>query len=164
MELSRSTVVLFVFLMIIALGAIVVAQQFRRSLTTPAGLRVLSEQRLRNLHAAVHAYRDQHGIWPDSRLSLLRDRRLGLPAAAGIGYRPPEPDAVDTVVIFWREHVLPGAKAGDAWAGPDQPAPRDIPAIGHAITLAGTLQEIPAAEFPQLLAAWTSTAGEASAP
>lgn len=158
MELSRSTVVLFVFLMIIGMGAIVVAQQFRRTLTTPAGMRILSEQRLRNLHAALHAYRDQHSAWPDSRLSLLRDRRLGIPAAAGIGYRPPAADATDTTVIFWRDQVLPGVKAGDVWAGPKQLAQQDIPAIGHAITLAGTLQEIPAAEFPQHVAAWTETA------
>lgn len=164
MELSRSTVVLFVFLMIIGLGAIVVAQQFRRTLTTPAGMRVLSEQRLRNLHAALQAYRDEHRTWPDSRLSLLRASRLGIPAAAGIGYRPPAPDAADTTVVFWRDQVLPGAKAGDVWAGPKQRAVQDIPAVGHAITLAGTLQEIPAAEFPQQVATWTDTAAESPAP
>lgn len=162
MELSRSTIVLFVFLMVMALGAIVVAHQFRTKLTTPAGLRILSEQRLRHLHTALLAYQEAHGTWPDSRLTLLRDRRLSIAAAAGQGYRQPEAGASSDTVVLWREQILPGARAGEPWAGPDHPASDHIPAIGHALTAGGELLEIPAAEFPARLATWTESTPAAS--
>jgi len=164
MELSRSTIVLFVFLMVMALGAIVIAHQFRTKLTTPAGLRILSEQRLRHLHTALLAYRETHHVWPDSRLSLLRDRRLSIAAAAGQGYRRPDEGAPADTVVLWREQILPGAKAGEPWAGPEHPAPQDIPAIGHAITLGGEVLAIPAREFSDRLAAWTDVTPVAETP
>lgn len=156
MELSRSTVVLFVFLMIMAVGAIFVARQFRTRLTSPAGLRVASEQRLKNLHAAVLAYHADHQAWPDSRLSLLRDRHLSIAAAAGIAYLPPASASPAETVIFWREKTLPGAAIGEPWAGSDKPATTAMPAIGHAITLGGELLRIPESEFSQRAAQWSA--------
>ncbi len=155
MELSRSTVVLFVFLMIMAVGAIFVARQFRTRLTSPAGLRLASEQRLKNLHAAMLAYRADHQAWPDSRLSLLRDRHLSIAAAAGIAYHQPASAAPHETVVFWREQVLPGAAIGEPWAGFEKPATTAMPAIGHAMTLGGELLRVPDNEFSQRIADWS---------
>ncbi len=155
MELSRSTVVLFVFLMIMAIGAIFVARQFRSRLTSPAGLRVASEQRLKNLHTAMLAYHTDHQAWPDSRLSLMRDRHLSIGAAAGIAYQAPAAAAPLETVVFWREQILPGAAIGEPWAGSDKPATIAMPAIGHAMTLGGELLRIPENEFSQRTAEWS---------
>lgn len=144
--LSRSTVVLIVFLVIVGIGAIYVAREFRTKMISPAGLRLSSAQRLRNLHRAILAYRAEHAAWPDSRLSLMRDRNLRLGAVAGIAYAPPAGEDPATIIL-WREEILPGAAIGEPWSGADAPATVAHPPVGHALTLGGTLLELDEAEF-----------------
>ena len=132
--MSRGAIALMVMVIMFGLGAIFVAREFRTTLTSAAGVRVASQERLRNLATALQAYRDAHAAWPDSTLQLLRDRKLALPAVAGVLYRKPAADASPDQVVLWREQLLPAVKRGEPWAGPDQPAERDIPAVGHVVT------------------------------
>lgn len=144
--LSRSTVVLIVCLVMFGLGAIYVAREFRTKMISPAGLRLSSAQRLRGLHAAILAYHGEHRVWPDSRLTLMRDRNLTIGAAAGIAYAPPTGED-PAVVILWREQLLPGVAVGERWSAPDEPATVAHPPVGHAMTLGGDLLELDEAEF-----------------
>lgn len=132
--MSRGAIALMVMVTMFGLGAIFVAREFKTTLSSPAGLRLASQERLRNLATALHAYREAHAAWPDSTLQLLRDRRLALPAVAGVLYRKPADAASPDQVVLWREQLLPAVRRGEPWAGPDKPAERDVPAVGHVVT------------------------------
>ena len=132
--MSRGAIALMVLVTVFGLGAIIVAREFRTTLSSPAGLRLASQERLRNLAAALGAYRQAHGAWPDSTLQLLRDRKLALPAVAGVLYRKPAAAALPDQVVLWREQLLPAVRRGEAWAGPGKPAEHDVPSVGHVVT------------------------------
>ena len=133
--MSRGAIALMVMVTMFGLGAIFVAREFKTTLSSPAGLRLASQERLRNLATALHAYREAHAAWPDSTLQLLRERKLALPAVAGVLYRKPAAAAPPDQVVLWREQLLPAVRRGESWAGPDKPAERDVPAVGHVVTV-----------------------------
>jgi len=132
--MSRGAIALMVLVAMFGVGAIFVAREFKTAMSAPAGVRLASQERLRNLAAALRAYRAEHAAWPDSTLQLLRDRKLAIPAVAGVLYRKPPADAPPDQVVLWREQLLPAVRRGEPWAGADEPAVRDIPAVGHVVT------------------------------
>lgn len=150
--MSRSTVALVIFVTVMMLGAILVAREMRGALRSPAGQRLASIERLKNLKSALDAYRAAHGDWPDTRLQATRDRRMAVGAFAGLGYRKPRPGDAPATPLLWRELPLDGVRAGEPWAGPDQPAERDMPAVGHLLTQQGEVLALEVPEFRRRLA------------
>lgn len=145
--MSRGSIALMVLVALVGIGAIIVAREFRTTLSSPAGVRLASEERLRNLAAALGTYRAAHAAWPDSQAQLMRDRRLALPAVAGVIYRRPAADAPPDQIVLWRELLLPAVRRGEPWAGPDRPAERDHPAVGHVVTADLVFAALPPEEF-----------------
>jgi len=146
--MSRGTIALMVMVLLFGLGAIFVAREMKTTLSSPAGVRLASQERLRNLATALGAYRQAHQAWPESQLQLLRDRKLAMGAVAGVLYRRPAANAAPPdQVVFWREQLLPAVARGEPWAGPGQPAERDMPAVGHVVTVDLAFAALPPDEF-----------------
>lgn len=148
--MNRSTAVLIVFVLIIGVGAIVIAKQTHAALTSPAGERAKSIERLRNLGAALRAYHGDHGAWPDQLVQVIRARKLPLAAFGGVRYRHPRPGDAETSVLLWRETPLPAVARGEPWGGPDKPAERDHPAIAVVVGIDGVVRQVDPAELAAL--------------
>jgi hypothetical protein len=153
--MSRGSIALMVLVALFGIGAILVAREFRTALSSPAGVRLASEQRLRNLAAALAAYRAQHRAWPENQLQLLRDRDLRIPAVAGVRYRRPAAGAGPDTVVLWREEPLPAVARGEPWGGDGQPASEDHPSVGHVVTADLRFHALPAADFRRRVPAAT---------
>ena len=153
--MSKSTWALFVLLAVLAVGAIVIATQFRRALVSPLGQRLAGENRLRAVMVGLQAYRNAEGGWPDQLAQPIRRGQLSTAACSGVRYRKPGVDATPDSVVIWRELLLPGVKRGESWSGPEDPAAQDIPAAGLIGTSDGRILRVPPEEFTRRTAAPT---------
>lgn len=144
--MSRSSAIAFVFLAIMALGAVVVARQFRTVQKSPYFQRRDAQRKLRTLAEALAAYRADHRAWPDQLFQLSRDRGLPLGAAAGLNYRRPPPGAGGDVLVVVPDLVQPAVRVGDELDG-GRRAETDLPAVAYVLTADGSVVELGEAEF-----------------
>ncbi len=121
-----------VLLAVLALGAVLVAREFRQVMTRPAVQRGIHRHALDQMAEALRCYRNDKHSWPDNLLNLFQHAGLNLGANHGYQYRKPPADVAEQYVVMWSDAWLPGAKAGDPWTE-TQRAERDIPPVVYAL-------------------------------
>lgn len=140
--MSKAFAAAAVFMAVLAVGAVLVAREFRAAQERPGAERVLDRERLERVAAAIAAYRRAHGdAWPRKALELHREQGLPL-ADAGVRYRMPPPDAADDYVVCWMEVLRSGARRGEPWGAAGQVADRDIPPASLVLTKALRIEEL----------------------
>src|SRR4051812_45747792 len=114
--MNRSTAITVVFALILAIGAVIVAREFRGALARPAVQRLGHRPTLQTPAEALRDYRaDCGGAWPDSLFQLFRHERLQLGANRGYVYRKPPADAPDGTIVLSSEAYHPAVKTGEPW-------------------------------------------------
>ena len=139
--MNSSRLVAFILLAVLALGAVLVAREFRQVMTQPAVQRGIHRHALEQMAEALRSYRRDQHAWPDNLLKLFKQQGLNLGANHGYSYRKPPADAADDYVVMWSDAWLPGAKQGDPWTE-TQRAERDIPPVAYALDAALRIQEL----------------------
>jgi hypothetical protein len=137
--MSRASWITVVFVLIMAVGALVVHREFRNAQERPALQRELSEMRLRQFATAIAAYRERHQAWPDTLFTLMKDARLpfGAHAVRGTGlygYRPPPPGSSGDFLIMASSGFHAGIRADEPWDGPGAMAASDLPPVAYVLT------------------------------
>ncbi len=133
--MSRSTAITVVFALILAIGAVIVAREFRGALARPAVQRLEHQRTLATLAAALKEYRDEQRAWPDTLFQLLKhSRELGLGANRGYQYRKPPDDARPDRIVISSEAFHPAVPAGQPWGAEGERAVVDVPSVAYVVT------------------------------
>lgn len=149
--MSRISWFTVIFIVIMAVGALVMQQEFRAAQDRPAMQRELSQLRLSQFATAIAHYRERHGTWPGNLFQIMQEGKLSLSAHAvrGCGlyrYRPPPSNAGDDYVIMASDGFHAGTSAGKPWGGQGEVASKDIPPLAYVLTAGGQIEALSPAE------------------
>ncbi len=149
-----------VFVVVMAVGALLVGREFRQAQERPGVQRLESQRRLGQFAAALAAYQGRHHDWPDNLFQVMKDQHLGFGANLVRGggtyrYRKPGRDDGADRVVMWSDLPHQGVKAGEPWGGEGEVATSDHPPVSYVLTRDLRIEEVG-------LEAWRTRTGQAA--